>query len=263
MATPLKKVSLKDNKPYQRRPAVEEKINELEGDSIQNLVHECCNFNNPLPLEVMLYFLRNKSSSLTQNYFIKIFNSFFIRIETALKNKISDKKFYKAEEIRQEIMDRLSEIIAVDRNGDETRLDYFEVNFNSAFAKLRIDVLRQIGPARKSDPLHKATSLTGDGIDDTDVLPEIEQKIIDDFSLEKSLLDDIDFRFRLFDAINVLPEDERIAIGLFLQGLPIEAKDPSICTISGALGCTPRTVNNRLHRAYVSLKGNLLVEQIQ
>lgn len=263
MAIPLKKISLKDNKPYQRRVVVEELINELEDGSIKDLVQKCCNFSNPLPLEVLLYFLRNKSGLLAKNCIQKIFSALFRKIESNLKNKISDESVHNAEDIRQEIMVRFAEIIAADRNGDETKLDYFEVNFNSAFLTFRTDILRQIGPARKTDPLHKAIGLTNEADDDSDILPEIEQKIIDDFSLKKSSLDDIDFRFRLFDAINALPEEERTVIGLLLRGLPIEAKDPSVCTISGILGCTPRTVNNRLHRAYTHLKGNLLVEEMQ
>ena len=166
-----------------------------------------------------------------------------------------------ADSIRQDILGSFAEIIARDRNGDERRLDFYEVNFNSCFAKFCTDILRKIGPAKKKDPLKNANPLTGFDEDIVEILPDVENKITQDFELGVSKLDNSSFRFKLHTTINDLPDDEREAIGLLLLGMPIEAKDPNVCTISKTLQCSVKTVNNRLNRAYTKLRALLAVEE--
>jgi len=260
MATPLRKIPEKGNKPYHRRPVVEQLINDLERLPVEELVQRCADHGTPVPLEVSLYFLRKKTESLASHYYKQVFTALFARLDAALKRALPDWKFDKAQGIRQEVLERLAEMLAKDRNDDGTRLDFYEVNFNSCFANLRKDVLRQIGPARKTDPLEHASALTGENDNSAEISPDIENKVLADFALEISKLDDSSFRFRLYAAINDLPNDERDAIGLLLQGMPIEAKDPNVCTISKTLQCAVKTVSNRLNRAYTKLRSILPVE---
>ena len=103
--------------------------------------------------------------------------------------------------------------------------------------------------------------MTGENNDASEVSPDVENKVLADFELGMSTLDDSSFRFRLYAAINDLPDDERDVIGLLLQGMPIEAKDPNVCTISNTLQCAVKTVNNRLNRAYTKLRAILPVEE--
>lgn len=260
MAIPLRKIPEKGNKPYQRRPVVERLINDLERLSAQELVQQCTDHGTPVPFEVSLYFLRKKTESLAPLHFKQVFTALFTRLDAVLKRALPDWKFDKAQGIRQEVLDRLAEMLAKDRNGDETRLDFYEVNFNSCFANLRKDVLRQIGPAKETDPLENASTLIDENDDATEISSNIENKVLADFALGISKLDDSSFRFRLYAAINDLPDDERDVIGLLLQGMPIEAKDPNVCTISKILQCAVKTVNNRLNRAYTKLRAILPAE---
>lgn len=261
MATPLKKISIKEGKPYQRRLEIEQLIDELEDLPETKLTQRCRDNDSPVPLEVLLYFLRKKIGSLSRYHFEVVFTVFFSRLEASLKRKIPDWMYDSSEGIRQEILGSFAEMIAKDRNGEEGRLDFYEVNFNSCFANLRTDVLRRIGPAKKTDPLENASPLTGMDDDIVEILPDVEKRIIEDFELGLSKLDDLSFRFKLHAAINDLPDDEREAIGLLLLGMPIEAKDPSVCTISRTLQCAVKTVNNRLNRAYRKLQAILAAEE--
>jgi RNA polymerase sigma factor (sigma-70 family) len=261
MSVPLRKTSNSTGKSYQRRLEVEELIEKLESTSHIDIVKYCTNHKNKTPTEVILYFIRHSKDPLSKLHFEQLFTFLFTRLSSALNRLVPDSRFDKAGYIRQEMLGKFAEIIASDRNAEETKLDYFEVNFNSSFARFRIDVLRQIGPARENDPLENSTSLTGESGDYIEVLPKIEKKVLEDFSLQSSKLNDPSFRLRFYEAINSLPENERQVIGLLLQGMPIESKDLNNQTISTTLGCAVKTVNNRLNRAYNSLKANLLMEE--
>ena len=261
MAIPLKKVSKESNKLYQRRVEVEQLIDELEMLPQEELSQKCTDHSAALPHEVLLYFLRKKTESLTPYYYKNVFTALFTRLEMALNRSLPDWKFENAQGIRLELLENLSEMIAKDRNGDESRLDFYEVNFNSCFANLRKDILRKIGPAKKTDPIVNSCPLSAENDEGSEILPDIENKILEDFELGTSKLDDSSFRFRLYAAINDLPDNEREVIGLLLKGMPIEAKDPKVCTISSTLQCAVKTVNNRLNRAYIKLRTMLPAEE--
>ncbi|WP_099610066.1 RNA polymerase sigma factor [Vibrio fujianensis] len=261
MSIPLRKIS-RDGKVYRRRSEIEQLIDELEKLSIAEQVERCLDEEELIPMEVLLYFLRVKELPLTPILFKSLFEMFVRRLEGALRRSIVDWSYQKpeqAEDIRQEILGRFVELIAKDRNDDGVKLDYFEVNFNDAFHKFRIDVLRQIGPARKEDPLSNAVPIERES--DSEVRTDVEISALELSELSKSILNDPSFRICFQNAISELPEDERRVIGLYLQGLPVESKDADKSTISSILGCSDRTVRNRLKRAYSALKDKLLLEE--
>jgi len=264
----LKKIK-KEGVPYQRRAEVQALIVELLGLTPVELVQKCTNYNDPVPMEALIYFLRN-INALEICQFNAVFKAFFTWIEVSLRKYFPDGSLDMALDIRQEIMDQLAEMIAQDRNKGETALDYFEVNFNAAFFTLRMNILRKIGPPKKgaskkegptkeADILWEAKSLIGD--DSGEVLPHVDKRVSDIYELGASELDDPAFRSRLYVAINDLPDNERRAVGLILQGIQIEAKDPNAPSISKILGCSDKTVRNRLHRAYAKLRATFPVEE--
>lgn len=261
MAIPLRKTSAKDGKPYQRRPEVEQLIDELEGMPESDQVQCCSRFDNPVPMEVLLYFLRQKKDEPKSHYLEQLFSAFFTRLEISVKKSISKTQFGKADIIREEIISQLLEKIAKDNPEGNFILDYYEVNFNDALQKLRFSVLREIGPASKKDPLSKPTSLTMGTSDGVEVAPGLEEAAAEFFNPGSSNLKNENFRFWLSDAIKLLPDKERRAVGLRLQGMQVEAKDPNTLTISKALGCTDRTVRNLLRRAYTKLQTMLPAEE--
>jgi RNA polymerase sigma factor (sigma-70 family) len=257
----LQKIS-QDGEPYQRRPQVEQLISELIKLTPDDIVQKCTDYSDPIPEETLLYVLRDLSLSLKERQYEAVFKALFSRLEVSLKKLVSDAKFIQAADIRQEIMCRMAEMIATDRKSGEEKLDYYEVNFNHAFACLRKDVLRDMGPA-KDDPLEKSGPLTKVLGDESEVLPVVEERVREFYELGASKLDDPSFRSALYDAINNLPDDERHVVGLMLKGMQVEAKDPNVQTISKILGCSDRTVRNRLRRAYTKLREVLLVEEEQ
>jgi DNA-directed RNA polymerase specialized sigma24 family protein len=58
---------------------------------------------------------------------------------------------------------------------------------------------------------------------------------------------------KLAKKVKRLPDDLRRVVDLWLDGYPIEAKDPNKESISSIVGVTPRTIRNRMSRAVNAL----------
>ena len=257
MAISLTKTT-RDGKPYQRRTEIQQLIIELEELTPDSLVQRATDYDNPIPMEALVYFLRQNNESMRTQQFEALFKTFLINLEISLKKAIPERKCDKASDIRQAIMDRLVEMIAREKNGEEALLDYYEVNFNDALASLRVDMMRRMCPENNADPLHQPVQLFNDEIE---IFPEVEKRAAEFWATESSKLDDPVFRSKLFSAIKDLPKDERNAVSLFLQGMQIESENPDTVTISKVLGCTSRTIRNRLNRAYTKLREVLFSEE--
>lgn len=205
-----------------------------------------------VPSEVLIYFLRRAWAVGAKIEFKKIFELLMKRVGQSLCSTISDARMAGAQGIREEVMGRFSERIAKDCNGRFVMLDFFEVRFDMAFARFRMTVLRQIGPASVlTEPL------STDGDEGQDISPEVEAAAADFLGGDPKKIDDPAFRFELDAAINALPDDQRRVVGLWRQGFQVHSKDPNIMTISKMLNCDERTVRNRKVRACQALKAAL------
>lgn len=261
MVIPLKKTT-KEGEIYYRRVEIEQALNELDGLSPDQLVERLRCTKQAVPFEVFIYYLRHSEIVLTEKHLKPIFITFYSRLEAALRKSVSEAWLDHAIAIREEIAEQVVEMIAQARESQEDKMYYWEINFNHALAKLRTDVLRKYGPARETDPLINSVPLTHEGDDGHEISPEVDIAAADFVNPNPSKLDNETFRLRLMDAINGLPEDERCAVGLLLQGMQIESQDPEVMTIAKALACTDRTVRNRLTRAYEKLRAVLQAEDI-
>ena len=259
MVIPLKKHT-QEGEPYRRRVKVENQLEEFGELTPDQLVENLTSSQQPVPFEVLIYFLRHPELELSRGHLEPIFHAFYGRLDAALRKTLPDASLDRAADIREEIIERILEMIAKDRSTQEDKMYYWEINFNHALANLRKDVLRDLGPARETDPLLNAAPLMHEGEDGHEVSPEVDFAAADFINPNPSKLDDLIFRSRLMDAINHLPDEEKRAIGLFLQGIQIESKDPKVMTIARALECTDRTVRNRLNRAYEKLRVVLQAE---
>lgn len=262
MVLPLKKTT-QEGEPYHRRVEIEQVLNELDGLAPGRLVDRLKCTQQAVPFEVLIYYLRHAELGLDAAHLEPIFITFYNRLEAALRKTVSDAWLDHAAAIREEIAERVVEMIAKDRDSQEDSMYYWETNFNGALANLRRDVLRKVGPARRTDPLINAEPLTHEGEDGHEISPEVDVAAADFINLNPSKIDDIAFRSRLQDAINDLPEDERRVVGLRWQGMPIESQDPESETIVRVLGCTEKTVRNRLKRAIKKLRVVLQAEELQ
>lgn len=180
------------------------------------------------------------------------------RVEASLRSTINDARMSGAKNIRDEIMGRLAERIAEDCMKQLHWLDFYEIRFDKALIAFRVSVLREIGPSTI-----ETVPLTSDESDSSELAPEVEDAVTDFLDGTLSKLDDSVFRSALMIAIDELPVDQKQVIGLLLQDVPIDSKDPDTMTIARILGCTEKTVRNRRDRAFKTLKVALQEEWVQ
>jgi DNA-directed RNA polymerase specialized sigma24 family protein len=259
MIIPLKKCT-KKGEPYQRRIEIEDILGELDTLAVDQLVARLTCPNTPVPLEILIYYLRHSEIRLAQQHLQPVFTTFYDRVESALYRALTPVHLAQTASICDEIIGQLFEMIAQERNSQEDNMYYWEVNFNHALSSLRNDVLKRIGPARKTDPLINYQPLMREDEEGVALHPEVEAAAERFFNPNPSLLDDESFRLCLMEAINTLPEDEKRVVGLFLQGIQIESLNPKVMTIAKTLACSDRTVRNRLSRAYELLRTQLQKE---
>lgn len=261
MVIPLKKTT-KEGNPYNRRPEVENVLKELDGLTPDQLVNHLICAQHSVPFEVFIYYLRHDELELSAKYLVPIFTAFYSRLEAALRKTVPAAQLDHAVAIREEIAGQVVELIAKDRGSQEENMYYWETNFNHALASLRKDVLKNLGPTCTTDPLINYEPLTQEDEDGYEMRHEVDFAATDFINPNPSKLDDPDFRLLLMDAINGLPENEKRAVGLLLQGMQIDSQDPQVMTIAKALDCNEKTVRNRLLRAYEKLQIVLQAEDI-
>lgn len=254
MIEPLRKIS-KQRGLYRRREEVQRFLESLDSlaapERLKQLLGDGGELLTNVPPEALVYFIRrawreNDSASLES-----LFKALFKRLHASLAAAIPNSRMSDADSIRKEIVSSFMERLARDCREGGMWLDYFEVQFESGFAGYRITVLRKIGPSTNN-----TASLMGDGehSDENEIAPEVEKAAAEFFADGANFFDDPVFRSALASAINTLPPDQKAVIGLLLQGIPIDAKDPKTSTIARILDCDERTVRNRRDRAFAKLR---------
>lgn len=148
--------------------------------------------------------------------------------------------------IREDVVDHFVDLLLSDRAGYDNRLDYYEVNFNSAIARDRQDAsTRHWAHENRKDEL---------GSDEVEVFDRVDAAAGDYDPFEAGELDKKDYRLWLDDAIDRLPEFQRRIVEMLRQEIPIESKDPSIASISKVLGKTEKTIRTHRDKAFASLR---------
>jgi DNA-directed RNA polymerase specialized sigma24 family protein len=148
--------------------------------------------------------------------------------------------------IREAVRDHFVDLLLSDRNLYDDRLDYYEVNFNSAVAADRRDA---------NDRHWKQENRTAEiETEDGEVSTQVESAVgnYDPFNADE--LDKKDYRLLLDEAIDSLPEFQRRIVVMWRQDIPIESNDPSIESISKVLGKSEKTVRTHRDKAFASLK---------
>jgi hypothetical protein len=148
-------------------------------------------------------------------------------------------------EIRDQVLDNFQELLCLDRNEYDERLDFYEIRFNSAIALLRSTARRDVGTRKLR---LKPMDYDGEAIDFS---LEMEQALARIKYPDDEKEEDFLYRSRFYDAISTLQDN-----------LPIDSKDPKILTIAEVLGCSEKTVRNLRDRAVATLRVALKEEEV-
>lgn len=224
----------------------------LERARITNRSHS--DFVRP---ETLMHFLRRTRSDNREQRFNALFSVVLRRLLRALprsertvgRDTIVDGT---ASELEDGVRGRFVELLTLDRAGGD-RMDFYEVHFDEAVAKLRMKAAKRIvARARRTD------SLEGDP--ETGQLPEHIERAAGSFDdPDDAFLFDPLFRKGLAQEIDQLKPEQKEVITMRLANMQIHSADPAVPTISRVLNCDQKTVQNRLRSAIAALRKALRI----
>lgn len=265
MSPPLRKAT-RDGTLYRRRPEVEVALNELRAQPRARVVDRC-SVTDPtkvdyLASECLLHLVREARSDNSADHFAALYRELRRRVLARLPapkaGRMPDGKVPVSQtkvDVCDAVMARFQELLMLDRQGYEERLDYFEVNFDDAVAALRSTAKRK---AWRHE--NRTAPMTYD--DETSELnAEIEEAAAGQNPISESKIDDPGYRSRLDKEIERLPEPLRLVMELLLKGYPIESKEPGVSSVANILGCSEKTVRNRRDKAIAVLREALNEEE--
>lgn len=249
MARHLQKTKL-DGTPYHRREAVEAEIQELETISASELERRSAlwpsttlGFVSP---EALVYFVRNLPTGAHRDKLTEQLLGRVVRSVPRASDASGHTTSLTRMNIREDMVDHFVDLLLSDRDRYDDRLDYYEVNFNSAIARDRLDVsTRHWTHENRSDEL---------GSDEVEVSDQVEAAVGDYDPFDADELDKKVYRLLLDDAIDSLPEFQRRIVEMLRQEIPIESQDPSVASISKVLGKAEKTIRTHRDKAFASMR---------
>lgn len=199
-----------------------------------------------VPSECLVHFVRASRQDNSDEWFGQLYKLLAERVFGALPRVEGGGNTTSLvnESIRNAVFDRFVDMLAKDRRQPNDKLDFFEVRFDLAVKRLRLDAQEQAW--RESN---RSNSLDDD-------LSEIEADAVTAIAadaFEANFFSDPLFRNRLHLAIDDLPPEQSRTMHLLMLGWPISSNDPAVMTIAKALGCSDRSVRNYRERAFKTL----------
>ncbi len=159
-------------------------------------------------------------------------------------------------DVQEHVIQAFQKLICSDRNEYDERLDFYEIRFKKAVARLRASARRSV---RKHTSRLENMTYEDDSTTPSAEVEEALARLKGPGGDEKL---DFLYRSRLLAAINALPPDERRVIELCLQDMDIESEDGEALTMVKVLKCVEKTVRNRRDRAFAKLRETLQKEEV-
>jgi DNA-directed RNA polymerase specialized sigma24 family protein len=267
LIAPLRKKKGTDGTLYFRPPPIEESLKSLYEAPIEEVARRA-RIDDPedpdyVPSECVVHFVRqSKCFGDTEPFrelFVILRNRVLRTVPVFLRNVagLSEPGTKSSEsEIQELVLHDFLQLLCTDRNEYDERLDFYEIRFNSAIAKLRMSARRKVVPYES-----RRQSLDDEG-DVSTQSNEVEETLSRLREPPGENENNIFYRSRVYAAINTLRPKERQVIELILKGVPIDSNDEKILTIVKVLGCAEKTVRNRRDRAIATIQKALKEEEL-
>lgn len=240
---------------YERTPNVEALIDELAILSRDELIARAAitKRSDPryIPSECLVYFIRASRYDIAEVWFERLYRVLNERVLRSLpkaENPNGKTESFTRGAVRDKAFGRFVELLAADRVAYVDRLDYFEIRFDGALEKLRLDAQRQAWRDEKRRQPLEYDEASGE----LSAAVEAAARAYDPFTTPD--FDDEDYRLRLDAAIDTLPTEQRTIIHMLGQGFPIDSKEPDVMTIAKALGRSEKTIRTYRDKAFAALR---------
>lgn len=249
VARALRKIKL-DGTLYHRRPVVEAEIQRLAAVSPSELERRASVGHRASPEfvspEVLVHFVRTVGAGMHRERLTELLLQRVYLLLPRAENAGEATASLTKTNIRDDVVDHFVDLLLSDRAAYDNRLDYYEINFNSAIAKDRKDA---------SDRHWKRDSQSVElGMDEDGAYNALDEAIGGYDPFDPRELDEKFYRLRLEEEIDSLPELQRRIVEMWHQEIPIDSQDPSVDTISKALGKSEKTIRTHRDKAFATLR---------
>lgn len=258
MADPLR--DTKDGEPYRRRPDIEAQIDALLQLPPEEIARRAKEEGSSSPqfvaTETILYFIRQKRLDHRPLAMKSLYETLRHRIRTLHRAAPRKAGPLTLEEVEEDLLFRFEELLSLDRQGYEERLDWFECMFNSGLFTLRLNSIRNVKVTllEQPEPLHEE--------DHSEVSPKVEAALARFSGTSPDDEREKDYRMRLFEVISRLPDELKRVIEMHdLRGMPMDSPKLGIPSVSSILGIGEQTVRKRRKKALQMIK-NALQEEV-
>jgi hypothetical protein len=239
---------------YQRDPKILSLTGELRKLPRDELVRRASisNRSDPdyVPSECLVHFVRASRNDVGDAWFERVYRILSERVVRAMPRAggVGGTESLALGTVREEAHGRFTELLAQDRQSYAEKLDFYEVRFDRALDKLRIDAQRKVYRIQRRTESLQLDPESGE------IAPEIEMAAGAYDPFEANLLDQESYRLRLDAAIKALPPEQARIIYMLKKGFPIDSKDPGINTIAKILGRSEKTIRTHRDKALITLK---------
>jgi hypothetical protein len=247
-----------DGAPYIRIASVETRLAVLEALPRDEILNRCetRGHSDPeyVPSECLLAILRACRFDNSNAWFERLYKILYARVLHALPRADAadgETSSLTKECIRDKVSERFVEMLALDRQGYEERLDFFEIRFDMALKRLRLDAQKQ---AWRDENRSRPISYDDSG----ELSSEIEMAAGAINPFDGLEFRDEAFRLRLEAAIEALPSEQSRTIQMLMLEYQIHSDDPATITLCKVLGKTPKTIWNYRDRAMKALRKALV-----
>lgn len=255
VVSPLHKVKL-DGTPYYRRPAVEAEVQELSALTPLDLEARACirgyTSSGFVSSEALVHFVRHAVAGAHRDKLTERLLERVLLLTPRAEDSGGSAASLTKVNIRDDVMDHFVDLLLSDREEYDDRLDYYEINFNSAIARDRKDA-----SARHWKHENRSEQLGNDEEETPHALDAIDASYdpFDQHELNQKI-----YRALLDEAIDGLPEFQRRIIEMLRHDIPIESKDPTVLTISKALDKSEKTIRTHRDKAFATLRARLVAK---
>jgi len=206
-----------------------------------------------IPSECLVYFVRACRSDKGDAWFEHIYRILSTRVLCSLPKAegVGGTESLTRGTVRDEVFGRFTALLAEDRHTYADKLDMFEVRFDFALKRLRIDAQKKAWRNQnRSQPLE---------IDEDSGEPSvaIEAAARNYAPWDAPESDDPDYRSRLDAAIDALPPEQTRIIHMLKDGFPIDSQEPDAMTIAKALNRSEKTIRTYRDKAFAALRAAL------
>lgn len=253
MVQPLVKKS-KKGKPYLRPPEIEAAIAAALDQDLATLSGRAAisKTTNPqyLRSEVLVYLIRDALRRADERAYNTLLNLLFHRCMINMYKHVPENQGFDASFVRDEVIGRLGELFGDDTGSASTGvLDFYEIRFNLAFSKVRIDVVREEAAKATALPLLEIEEVSEDETDEG-VLARLSHAFHSPSEPHEHA--EIAAVCRAIDAL--APEERDAVVLRYVYGYEVESTNPAEITVAKLCKVSGRTIRSRLKAALARLR---------